>query len=698
MKLLVFCGLLNIENKQALVDMFVSHNAINLNDAVASNNLQQLNDYLLHLQQGKTQTEYQDKVAIYFYNGDVELLNSTPLNSDNYHYISFYSAPEVSIAPSLSEQDWVSHSSAILDLHLSNMEHSYLINQADIVNHVEQIVKLLNSVSGLVLKTLTVKQQAENLLSIAQIVQSINSIKNNPQLQQLFEQLEGAADITKTDYGLPAEARLAIGLSMLLTTAKETQHDVTQLASHNDDLQQQNSVLKEQATAGDAEKKLALLQINQLQEELELAHTQSQKLAIEHHAVTEQNKQIQQQLALDTASFIDRLAQSEIVQAKLTSENELALLQIGQLQEELEQSFVNSEQLKADHQVSIELLQAQAERQQELLTNENELALQQISQLQEELEQSFINSEQLKADNQVNLELLAQAERQQESLIRENELALLQISQLQEELEQSFVNSEQFKADNQVNLELLAQAERQQESLIRENELALQQIGQLQEKLEQSFVNSEQLKADNQANLELLAQAERQQESLIRENELALQQIGQLQEKLEQSFVNSEQLKADNQGNLELLVQTERQKEFLTSENELALLQISQLQEELEQTFLNNQTLSQKIEHKNAELKQLKDEYNQKMANSISIEQSIANDNEYQAKINALELKVCDLESENELALLQINQLQEELEFYYIKFQQGGLWTPISISSDVSAPHYLQNTLSLMTL
>ncbi|GGP39836.1 hypothetical protein [Shewanella saliphila] len=599
MKLLVFCGLLNIENKQALVDMFLSHNAINLNDAVASNNLQQLNDYLLNLQQGKAQIEYQGKVAIYFYNGDVELLNNTPLNSDNYHYISFYSAPEVSIASSLSEHDWVSYSSAILELHLSNMEQSYLINQADIVNHVEQIVKLFNSVSGLVLKKLTVKQQAENLLSIAQIVQSINSIKSNPQLQQLFEQLEGAADINKTDYGLPAEARLTIGLSMLLTTAKETQQDVTKLASRIDGLQQQNSALIEQATAGDAEKELALLQINQLQEELEITHTQSQKLAIEHHAVTEQKKQIQQQLALDTASFTDRLAQSEILQAKLTSENELALLQISQLQEELEQSFVNSEQLKAD--------------------------------------------------NQVNLEQLAQAERQQELFTNESELALLQISQLQEELEQSFVNSEQFKAEHQVSIEQLAQTERQQELLTNESELALLQISQLQEKLEQSYVNSEQLKADHQVSIELLAQAERQQE-------------------------------------------------LLTSENELGLLQISQLQEELEQTFLNNQTLSQKLDHKNAELKKLKDEYNQKMANNISIEQSITNDNEYQAKIKALELKICDLESENELALLQITQLQEELEFYYIKLQQGGQWTPISISSDVSVPHYLQNTLSLLTL
>ena len=551
MKLLVFCGLLNIENKQALVGMFVSHNVINVNDAVASNNLQQLNDYLSVLQQSKAQTEYQGKVAIYFYNGDVELLNSTPLNSDNYHYISFYSAPEVSIASSLREQDWLSDSSAILELHLSNMEYSCLINQADIVNHVEQIVKILNNVSGIVLKQPTVKQQAENLLCIAQIVLSINSIKNNPQLQQLFEQLEGTTDITKADYGLSAEARLEAWLSLLLTMAEGAQQDVTQLASHIDDLQQQNSVLIEQTTAGDAEKELALLQINQLQEELELAHTQSHKLAIEHHSVTEQNKQIQQQLALDMASFTDKLAQSEILQTKLTSENELALLQIGQLQEELEQSFVNSEQLKADHQVSIELLEAQAERQQELLTNESELTLLQIGQLQEELEQSYVNSEQLKADHQVCIDQLAQAERQQE---------------------------------------------------------------------------------------------------------------------------------------------------LLTSENQLALLQISQLQEELEQTFLHNQTLSQKIEHKNAELKQLKDEYNQKMANSISVEQSIANDNEYQAKIKTLELKTCDLESENELALLQINQLQEELEFYYIKFQQGGLWKPISISSDASAPHYLQNTLSLMTL
>jgi hypothetical protein len=577
MKLLIFCGLLNTENKQALVDMLVNNNVINLNDSVADNDITQLNDHLLVLQQ----TEFKDKVAVYFYNGDVAQLNATPLNTENYHFISFYSAPERGVALSQSDNAWFSHASAILELHLSNMANSYLINQADIAIHNDQFLKLIMSTSGLALNLPKLNQKPVDLIQIAQIVQSINSIKNKPQLQQLFEQLESSTDLTKDDYGLSVDSRLEYWLTQLLSTAKNTQQHVKQLKASQGDLQQQHNLLKEQKTTVKAENQLALLQISQLQEELEQAHIQSGKDKNDSNLLIER---IEQQHAIENALFVEKLDKSKRLQTTLSSENELALLQISQLQEELEQALIHSKKDKNDSNVLIERIEQQ---------HANEKAL-----FAEQLEQSVS---------------------QQATLSSENELALLQISQLQEELEQALIHSEKDKNDNKTLIEQVEQIEQQQA-----NEKAL-----LVEQLEQS---------------------------------VSLQTT-------------------------------------LSSENELALLQISQLQEELEQTFLNSRELQQQLKYKNNEFQLLKNGFDENMANSISVEQYTANSKEYQAKINQLEMQISNLKTENELALLQINQLQEELEFYYIKHLQSGVWSPFAANSDTDTKkHYLQTTLTLLTL
>jgi hypothetical protein len=582
MKLLIFCGLLNTENKQAVVDMLVSNNVINVNDSVADNDITQLNDHLLVLQQTEMQTEFKDKVAVYFYNGDVAQLSATPLNSENYHFISFYSAPEVSIVSSLSENDWFSHSNAILDLHLSNMANSYVINQADIAIHNDQFLKLIMSASGLALNLPKLNQKPVDLIQIAQIAQSINSIKNKPQLQQLFEQLEGSTDLTKDDYGLSVDSRQEYWLTQLLNSVKNTQQYVKQLKTSQDDLQQQHNLLKEQQTTVNAENQLALLQISQLQEELEQAHIQSEKDKNDSNLLIER---IEQQHAIENALFVEKLDKSKRLQTTLSSENELALLQISQLQEELEQVHINSEKDKNDSKALIE----QVEQIQQQQTNEKAL-------LVEQLEQS------------VSL---------QTTLSSENELALLQISQLQEELEQLHIHSEKDKNDNKTLIEQVEQIEQQQA------------------------------------------------------NEKAL-----LVEQLEQSV------------NLQTT---------LSSENELALLQISQLQEELEQTFLNSQELQQQLKYTNNEFQLLENGFDKNMANSISVEHYTANSNEYQAQINQLEMQISNLKAENELALLQINQLQEELEFYFIKHQQSGVWSPLVANNDTT-PNYLRTTLTLLAL
>jgi hypothetical protein len=110
---------------------------------------------------------------------------------------------------------------------------------------------------------------------------------------------------------------------------------------------------------------LALLQINQQQEELETSYLNA--------------KELKGEFATQTSGLETHLADLKV-------ENELALLQINQLQEELEATYLNAEKVKGELAVGAKALETQFSE----LTAENELSLLQINQLQEELEHYYI--------------------------------------------------------------------------------------------------------------------------------------------------------------------------------------------------------------------------------------------------------------------------------------------------------------------
>ena len=141
------------------------------------------------------------------------------------------------------------------------------------------------------------------------------------------------------------------------------------------------------------------------------------------------------------------------------------------------------------------------------------------------------------------------------------------------------------------------------------------------------------------------------EQSLKSESELALLQIHQLQEELESHYKQLQTEKQKSQSSASELqdmkaqyAQLQEQEQSLKSESELALLQINQLQEELEQSFTKLQTEQKRAKNSDQQV-QLKEK-----------------------TIQANKEKIAELEAESELALLQIHQLQEELEHYYIKF------------------------------
>ena len=415
-----------------------------------------------------------------------------------------------------------------------------------------------------------------------------------------------------------------------------------------------------------SENELALLQVQQLQEELEQTHLNSKSLSEDK---------------------LQKIAQLESVCSELCSENELALLQVQQLQEELEQTHLNSKSLSEDKLQKIAQLESVCSER----SSENELTLLHIQQLQEELKQAHLSSKSLSEDK---LKKIAQLENVCSELNSENGLALLQIRQLQEELEQTHIN---VKSLSEEKLQKIAQLESSYSDLDSENELVLLQVHQLKEELEQTQQHAKSL--SEQKTLQI-AQLERDRKDLNNERELTNFQIEQLQKELKLERLNLQDVSANKvalqeftklqsqfDSQLEELntqkkrvVQLGTEKDELSSEHELALLQIHQLQDELEQTHLMSTNKVSLEEYSN-----LKAQCDSQQAELESEQQ----------KVTVLEVAQNELSGENELALLQIHQLQEELEHYYIKSVEAQL-----DNKQLQVLHYdvPQTTLSLLNM
>lgn len=205
--------------------------------------------------------------------------------------------------------------------------------------------------------------------------------------------------------------------------------------------------------------------------------------------------------------------------------------------------------------------------------------------------------------------------------------------------------SEKDAQCNQLTQQLLEQRQ--------EAELSQLQVTQLQEELEATVQKANKLapieqtlKASNEQVLEL-------QQKLTTANEeaqLSTLQIAHLQEELERTFSEYEAVKAkEKEATADLGKQLKVNKQFnaLQKENALLTEQLSQLQKSLEKAELENELLA-KV---HSELQQIKSEH-------AGINE-MSNDNLQNAEL------------ELELASLQIFQLQEELEHYYLALQES---------------------------
>ena len=409
-------------------------------------------------------------------------------------------------------------------------------------------------------------------------------------------------------------------------------------------------------------KQTELEQLQQSNSDLQEKLNQSEAT---HQQVSEALKTQEAQnnaLAQDAEKLKESLAQQEEIKAVL----EQTQTQLTNLQEEHETASQDKLSLVSRLEANNEQLKEK--------TNQLDKANAQISQLQTEIEKLTVSNH--SADNEINqiknkaTELETQLNAAGNELAEhknELELATLQVTQLQQELEQLIKNKKVLEETLQQSVEKeKTQAEQLNEKGMaltvaqQELQLVTLQLSQLQQELESVSAKEQTLqtalqsaKAEAEQAKSKGSQSDTKYNETCAELELATLQISELQQELESVSAKEQNLQTAIQSAKAEAVQAKSEASQSASkykessaELELATLQLGQLQEELEQLFAKEQAATQALsdaETAQATAKQNADEATAQLGVS---------------------------QQEIELLTLQLNQLQEELEHYFVAYQK----------------------------
>jgi chromosome segregation ATPase len=393
-----------------------------------------------------------------------------------------------------------------------------------------------------------------------------------------------------------------------------------------------------------------------------------------------------------------------------TAENELALLQINQLQKELETSDLNAKELKGEFTTRTSALETHLAE----LTAESELTFLQMNQSQEELSEAYSNSNQLESD-------LEYAIKKSNEIIASNAKLKTDITEIDTRLEESDEKQKDdayWRAKNKQWAESLF-AEKKQ--LIEKSEHIAQENGHVLDKIFQIQDEMEKINLQNEEKSLLVSKLESQ----CGEHETDKLQF------LASNAVLQDKLKTAEEDSVQLRLTTNK----LAATKESALLQISQLQTEVEsliadldhytisnkqlesqcgkhetdrlQFLASNSVLQDKLKTAEEDLLQLRPITSKFDATKEStliqinqlqteVESLIADLDHYTVANKQIESQNSDCNSENNLLKMQVSRLQNELEHYlhkcqrmtYVVNQQEGYKTDAS---------RLKNSFSLIT-
>ncbi len=296
-------------------------------------------------------------------------------------------------------------------------------------------------------------------------------------------------------------------------------------------------------------------------------------------------------------------------------------------------------------------------------------------------------------------ELQAQLEQEQEScrtlqalnedVRQENELLLLQLHQAQQELA---ALSEQAQAAARERQESGAQRQALRAELQQLQQRGAPELDQLRRQLDQARHQADaerralqqQIEQGQQAHAVLQAAGQEAQQ----ENDLLLLQLHQVQEELEELFL---QKQAAEQGRQQADSQQQALRAELQQLTQQGAAELDQLRRQLDQARQQGDAQQQALR---AELHQLKQqgaaELDQARHQADAERQALQQQLEHKEQAHAaLEAANQETQQENELLLLQLHQVQEELEHYFLKYQelaQGAAAPASPADADGSTP------------
>ena len=191
-----------------------------------------------------------------------------------------------------------------------------------------------------------------------------------------------------------------------------------------------------------------------------------------------------------------------------------------------------------------------------------------------------------------------------------------------------------------------------QTELTQENELLLLQLHQVQEELERYFLQMQELtqSRDEQTKLatERQAQIQKLTQSRDEQTKLATERQAQIQ-KLTQSRDEQTKLATERQAQIQKLTQSRDEQTKLATERQAQIQKLTQSRDEQTKLATERQAQIQK-------LTQSRDEQTKLAAERLAL--AIPSN------------KQAELTQENELLMLQLHQVQEELEHYFLQWQE----------------------------
>ena len=397
-------------------------------------------------------------------------------------YLLFYRNPIVGLSLAINQgllisdyiNNWLGSARCLIGFQKLNRENSLLIDYDAFLEYPHEILKYLNKIgieasaecfSGIDLPSNTVINDSGFLAGSILVGQ-------HRELKQTLSELQ-ASSVLFREWSKPS-------LNQAFSSIEQYQKMISQFNSHEQLVQELLTQVEKQSNA------IQLLEAESNETRVRLTKTQnvSEQLLIEN----KENEQVLLSLKekeLEAHELKIALTETQREKSSVQSENELLLLQLHQVQEELEQTFIQKKQGEGESKKMSDLIETQ-EKQLETLNKEN-AALKQNSEKQTHQSHEFES---------------------------ENELLLLQLHQVQEELEQTFIQKKQGEGESKKMSDLIETQEKQLETLNKEN-AALKQNSEKQTHQSHEFES---------------------------ENELLLLQLHQVQEELEHYFSENQKL------------------------------------------------------------------------------------------------------------------------------------------------------------